>query len=359
MGKFGILLPALSPGSQRRIAVRGVAVCVSVAAATSLLIASPTPASAEPVRSSQQLLNRYKSLSTQAEKAAEAMNKAQEDFDKQSKIVVASQKAAKAADRKLLAAQREMADAQVKIDALARASYRGARVNRLYAMLVSDSPQNLLDNMSDLEVISRQAAGDIKSIKKTAKDAKKAKSDAEKAGKDATDAANLARQQKGEVQAKQADLQIEAVAVRAVYASMTGKELAALRGPKYNFDPRSVPKGTSPEMIAVQAAISRIGDPYVWGATGPDQFDCSGLMVWAYKQAGKTLPRTSEAQNAAGTPVSRNDLKPGDLIIYYPDAHHVGMYVGDGYVIHASTFGVPVAVVPLDKAGQFRAARRY
>ena len=120
-----------------------------------------------------------------------------------------------------------------------------------------------------------------------------------------------------------------------------------------------MPKGTSTALVAVQAALTRIGDPYVWGATGPDSFDCSGLMVWAYKQAGKTLPRSSEAQMGSGTSVDRGDLQPGDLIIYYPDAHHVGMYVGDGYVIHASTFGVPVKVVPIDQAGPYAAARRY
>lgn len=331
-----------------------------IATATTLATAVPAATQAEPAaRSSQQVLDRYKKLSVTAEKSAEAMNQAQSEYDKQRKTVATQRKAAAAADKKLTAANKQMSQAQVRVDALARASYRGARVNRLYAMLVSDSPQNLLDNMSDLEVISRQAASDLRSIRKIASDADSAKKTAEKSAADAANAVKDAERKRGDLQAKQAELQLEAVAVRAVYQSMTGKELAALRGPKYNFDPKSVPKGTSPGMVAVHAALSRIGDPYVWGATGPDKFDCSGLMVWAYKQAGKGLPRTSEAQLGGGTPVDRNDLKPGDLIIYYPDAHHVGMYVGDGYVIHASTFGVPVAVVPIDKGGPYNSARRY
>jgi hypothetical protein len=109
----------------------------------------------------------------------------------------------------------------------------------------------------------------------------------------------------------------------------------------------------------VAAARSRIGCPYVWGATGPDTFDCSGLVVWAYEQIGMTLPRTSEQQAAAGQPVSRDALQPGDVIIYYPDASHVGLCSGGGNVIHASTYGVPVAEVPLDYAGPFNTARRY
>ncbi|GAA3963825.1 C40 family peptidase [Gordonia caeni] len=346
-------------GFFRRGSRRALSVATVIATAATLAIAQPAVTQAEPVRNAQQVLTRYKQLSIKAEKSAEAMNQAQADYDKQRKVVTQQRKAAAAAQTRLTKANKQMNDSQVKVDALARASYRGARVNRLYAMLVSDSPQNLLDNMSDLEVISRQAASDLRSLKKTADEATNAKKTAEQAATAAASAVKDAERKRGDLQAKQAELQLEAVSVRAVYESMTGKQLAALRGPKYNFDPKAVPKGTSPAMVAVHAALTRIGDPYVWGATGPDKFDCSGLMVWAYKQAGKTLPRTSEAQMGGGTPVDRKDLKPGDLIIYYPDAHHVGLYVGDGYVIHASTFGVPVAVVPIDKGGPFNSARRY
>lgn len=109
----------------------------------------------------------------------------------------------------------------------------------------------------------------------------------------------------------------------------------------------------------VAAARSRIGSPYAWGAAGPDRFDCSGLVVWAYRQSGITVPRTSQGQAAGGTAVGRSELQPGDVVIYYPDASHVGIYVGGGQVIHASTVGRPVAEVPIDSAGPFRNARRY
>lgn len=343
----------------RRAARRGATVASALSVVAGLTIAAQPAAHAEPPRSADQLLKRYKKLSIQAEKSAEAMNHAQAEYDKQRTVVKVQRKAAATAQKDLGDANRRLDDAQGKVDALARASSRGARVNRLYALLVSDSPQSVLDNMSDLEVISQQVNDDIAAIKKSAKRASDAKKSADETTTKAVGAVKDAERKRGELQAKQADLQLEAIAVRSVYHSMTGKQLAALRGPKYTFDAKAVPKGTSPAAIAVQAALTRIGDPYVWGATGPDKFDCSGLMVWAYKQAGKTLPRTSEAQRGGGTPVDRKDLKPGDLIIYYGDAHHVGMYVGDGYVIHASTFGVPVAVVPVDKAGPFNSARRY
>lgn len=108
----------------------------------------------------------------------------------------------------------------------------------------------------------------------------------------------------------------------------------------------------------VTAARTRIGRPYAWGATGPNWFDCSGLIVWSFAQVGIQVPRTSQQQAAAGQPVARDELQPGDVIAYYPDATHVGLYVGDGRVIHASTTGRPVAEVPIDAAGPFRNARR-
>lgn len=119
--------------------------------------------------------------------------------------------------------------------------------------------------------------------------------------------------------------------------------------PAVNADPGDV----------VAAARSRIGYPYAWGATGPDRFDCSGLVVWSFARAGIAVPRTSQAQAAGGTAVARDELEPGDVIAYYRDASHVGLYVGGGQVIHASTAGRPVAEVPIDAAGPFRNARRY
>lgn len=97
---------------------------------------------------------------------------------------------------------------------------------------------------------------------------------------------------------------------------------------------------------AVQAAETKLGSPYVYGAAGPNAFDCSGLIQWAYKQAGLNLPRTSYAQAAAGTPVAQSDLRPGDVISFYGGSHS-GIYAGGGNVIHASTAGQPVKLAPV------------
>ena len=100
---------------------------------------------------------------------------------------------------------------------------------------------------------------------------------------------------------------------------------------------------------AVSYAYQKLGSPYVWGATGPNAFDCSGLMQAAYSSAGVSLPRTTYAQINAGQRVSRSELRPGDLVFFYSGISHVGMYVGDGQMIHAPNPSAPVRLAPIDE----------
>ncbi|MFI6869544.1 C40 family peptidase [Nocardia sp. NPDC050406] len=108
--------------------------------------------------------------------------------------------------------------------------------------------------------------------------------------------------------------------------------------------------------LAVDAALSKVGAPYVYGASGPNAFDCSGLVQWSYAQAGVDLPRTSYDQLATGTPVSADALQPGDIVSFYGGGHS-GLYVGNGEVVHASTSGQPVQVAPISSM-PFAGARR-
>lgn len=115
---------------------------------------------------------------------------------------------------------------------------------------------------------------------------------------------------------------------------------------------------TSTGQKIADAAMSKQGAPYVWGATGPSSFDCSGLTSWAYNQVGKSIPRTSGAQASGGTPVSLNALQPGDIISYYSGASHVAIYIGDGKIVHAVNEGTPVQVndinyMPINNAIRF------
>jgi len=100
---------------------------------------------------------------------------------------------------------------------------------------------------------------------------------------------------------------------------------------------------------AVSYAYKAIGSPYVWGATGPSAFDCSGLTQAAYRAAGVALPRTTYAQIAAGERVPRSGLRPGDLVFFYSGISHVGIYVGNGQMIHAPNPNAPVRLAPIDQ----------
>ncbi len=123
---------------------------------------------------------------------------------------------------------------------------------------------------------------------------------------------------------------------------------AALRALRYRAGRSRDGRGGVPDSrarAAVRAALSRLGCPYVWGAQGPNQFDCSGLVKWAYAQAGVPLERTTYDQINAGIPVARSQVRPGDLV--FPHTGHVQMAIGDNLVVEAPTPGARVQISPL------------
>lgn len=140
-------------------------------------------------------------------------------------------------------------------------------------------------------------------------------------------------------------------------ATTAGASAQPLTTPSISSHVQNVAYSSSAGARAVSAAESKIGAPYVWGATGPSSFDCSGLVQWAFGQTGVSVPRTTYAQQAGGVAVSRGNLQPGDLVLYY-GGDHIGIYAGNGQVIHAPTSGDSVKRSPLDSM-PFHAAVRY
>lgn len=109
--------------------------------------------------------------------------------------------------------------------------------------------------------------------------------------------------------------------------------------------------------VAVDAAMSKRGSPYQWGAEGPDRFDCSGLSMWAWNQAGVNIPRTSRQQYAALPKVSRSELRPGDLLFFGDPIHHLGIYIGNGQMVEAPYTGEVVRVNDINRSDYAGAAR--
>jgi cell wall-associated NlpC family hydrolase len=109
----------------------------------------------------------------------------------------------------------------------------------------------------------------------------------------------------------------------------------------------SIPTANTVGAQALTAALSRRGDPYVWGAAGPGQFDCSGLVVWAFAQEGVLLPHFTGDLWNSGVHIPRADLEPGDLVFFFADISHVGIYLGNGLMVDAPDFGEAVQVQPV------------
>jgi peptidoglycan DL-endopeptidase CwlO len=106
----------------------------------------------------------------------------------------------------------------------------------------------------------------------------------------------------------------------------------------------TLPMESTVGATALRNALTRQGDPYIWGAAGPSTFDCSGLVVWAFGQEGISLPHYTGDLWNAGMHVSRSDLEPGDLVFFFADISHVGIYLGSGLMVDAPTYGIPVGV---------------
>jgi peptidoglycan DL-endopeptidase CwlO len=242
-----------------------------------------------------------------------------------------------------------------QVDRLTMATFQGVRISSLTAILMSKSPNQFLDQMFALDVIansSKQAMDRLSAAVGRAEQAELAATDAQTAAAVAElDATRIADDvTKARVQMGQ---QIQVVQTR--LGQLTPDQFAKYASQGFIDFPLDVP-GRGVGVAALRAALTRQGAPYIWGAEGPDSFDCSGLVMWAYRQAGVILPRSSWQQARVGTAVT-SGLQPGDLIGLYNPVSHIGMYVGNGLYVNAPQAGdvVKVARVPW---GQVTAVRR-
>ncbi|AOS65132.1 C40 family peptidase [Actinoalloteichus hymeniacidonis] len=241
------------------------------------------------------------------------------------------------------------------VDELANASYQGARFNKLSALLVAEDPQAFLDQLSALDVLAAGNAESLDRLTAVVMQAEEAEESALEAEEAAAEAAAEAEELRTEIDERREEMDIRIAEVEEHIDALTAEEREQYEsgpgggGGGLDEGEYEVPPGTGTGSAAVQSALSRVGMPYVYGAQGPGTFDCSGLMLWAYNQVGVSLPRNSAAQASTGMAVSRSQLAPGDLIAYgNPSVHHIGMYVGNGNVVHAPTPGQNVKVVPID-----------
>ncbi|WP_112133830.1 C40 family peptidase [Glycomyces dulcitolivorans] len=122
-----------------------------------------------------------------------------------------------------------------------------------------------------------------------------------------------------------------------------------------SFNEYDLPAMTDDEYTVVKFALNQLGDPYVWGSAGPNSWDCSGLIMGAYAELGIDLPHNAAAQYGQTASISKDELKPGDLV-FYNGLAHVGMYIGNGYIVHAPNSSTVVKVVALDHGNSYYGA---
>jgi peptidoglycan DL-endopeptidase CwlO len=333
---------------------------------------------ADPANDAMAKLNE---LSRQAEQTTEAMHSAQLDLNNK----LAAQRAAdkKHTDDQAAAdsAKSRLATYQSDVDKFAAAMYMGGRTDGMSAIMTAESPQQLIGKLAVQRVISTAMLTQMATYRATREEAAKAEKESAKSAADAKTAAEQAAAVRASLQSKQSRLQLQIGIVKSQYLALSPPERAALAAPgpvpppavmaaATAPAPEALPPGLSPGgpgagpgsgqgAIAVQAALTQIGAPYVWGGAAPGGFDCSGLVMWAFQQAGIALPHSSQAMAHGGQPVSLSDLQPGDVLTFYSDASHAGLYIGDGLMVHSSTFGQPVRVVPMNASGPIYDARRY
>ncbi|MEU2831731.1 NlpC/P60 family protein [Streptomyces lavendulae] len=235
------------------------------------------------------------------------------------------------------------------LGAFAGAQYRSGGLDPTVELMLSDDPGDYLDRSAVLNRLSGRQARQLDELREEQR---------------------RIGQQRQEASRKLAELEALRTEVATQKRSVTAKLAAARQlldampsGERADFERASRSGGRAdalPDlpsdgggrssgraMTAVMAARAAVGKPYVWGSTGPSGFDCSGLMVWSYRQAGVALPRTSQAQRYAGRRVPLSQARPGDLVTYRSDASHVAMYVGNGQVVHAPYPGARVRYDPV------------
>ncbi|MFD3802165.1 NlpC/P60 family protein [Streptomyces sp. NPDC058619] len=302
----------------------------------------PTPAQVEAE------VNR---LYEEAEAATERYNGAKEQADEAERALTGLRdETARRTDR--------LNTARGALGTLAATQYRGGSLGSAVRLALSADPQEYLAQAAFIARAGDRNAAGITAVRRGL----------DEVGKLRTQAAGRAsdlRARRDELAGHKAEVEAKLAAARQQLAKLTAEERAAYEArtaaasapaaappaaagavPARRAAP--APSDGSRAARAVAFAYGAVGKPYVWGATGPGSFDCSGLTQAAWRSAGVALPRTTYTQINAGRRVSRDQLAPGDLVFFYSGITHVGLYIGNGQMIHAPRPGSTVRVAPLD-----------
>jgi len=239
-----------------------------------------------------------------------------------------------------------LASGQQAIAELAAENYMNAGLDPTLQALTAGNPEQFLSQASTITELDQASGYKVSTLVNAENQDQRARQTADQ---------QLATVRALEAQMSAKKGAIDAEIDRVNSAAM--KQAMAIFTQTGQYPDISIPTANTVGAQALQAALSRRGDPYVWGAAGPGAFDCSGLVVWAFAQEGITLPHFTGDQWNSGVHVSRADLEPGDLVFFFADISHVGIYLGDGLMVDAPDFGEVVRVEPVFWADYVGAVR--
>ncbi|WP_369037377.1 MULTISPECIES: C40 family peptidase [Streptomyces] len=319
-----------------------VTVLTTAAAAAMALSANAANAAPSEKPSKDEVKAKVDKLYEQTEQASEKLNGAEEKQDRLEKEISTLQD-------NVARGQEELNELRDSLGLAAAAQYRTGSIDPSVQLFLSADPDDYLDKASTMDQLSSQQVETLKKVTEKQRALAQQRSEATEKLEDLADTRTELAKKKKEVQSKLAEAQ-------KLLNSMTAAEKAALAAADdraSRASARSALDGstavTGRAGSAYAAAQSKIGSPYVYSASGPNSFDCSGFTSWSFAQAGITIPRTSQDQANAGTRIySQSDLQVGDLVIFYSDHHHVGFYAGNGQVLHAPRTGTVVRYESID-----------
>ncbi|MFF6997283.1 NlpC/P60 family protein [Streptomyces sp. NPDC008313] len=297
-------------------------------------------------RSVSALLADLRRLYQEAERATETYNATEERLRAQREKVGRL-------DRELATVRLALHDSRGAAGRLARQQYQGStQISPYVRLLLARDPQQALDQG---HVIRQVAQGRAETVQRLTSDERRRDALARAARKALDERVALAgRQKKAKEEVERKLREVEELLGSLSPARLA--ELAAFERSGTAVAQRAfVASGALGERrnpsrqgeLALRYAVAQIGKPYVWGAAGPRAYDCSGLTSQAWRSAGLSIPRTSQGQWARLPRIPLDELRPGDLVIYFPEATHVALYLGDGMVIQAPRPGAKVKVSPI------------
>lgn len=293
---------------------------------------------AAPRLTPEQVKAKVDKLYREAETATEKYNAAREKAD-------AAEKRLRTLGDEAARKQEKLNSARDVLGSIAAAQYRDGGIDPVVRLMLSDAPRQYLDGAAFAERARARQTAAVTDVRRQLRKIQQLRGEAQVHLASFTSQQAELRRQKKAITAKLDE-------ARRLLSRLSPEQRATIGGDGNtgrHVTPTAADAPNSRAAAAVAYAYAKLGSPYVWGATGPHAFDCSGLIQAAYRSAGISLPRTTYAQINAGRRVSRSELRPGDLVFFYSGISHVGLYVGNGRMIHAPNPSAPVRLAPLDQ----------